>query len=97
MPWSKFEPGKWNVGWPRVEDLWRGTATLHDKFWITDEKWTEPVLVNLWDETMKEMLAFRPVNAFQRCGSLGILRSGIMKVFPLDVRRLPRFISIECA
>lgn len=65
MPWRKFEPGRWNVNWPRVEDLWRGTATLHDKFWITDEKWTEPVLVNLWDEAMNEMLVFRHGNTVQ--------------------------------
>jgi alpha-N-acetylglucosamine transferase len=62
MPWRKFAPGKWNVSWPRVDDLKRGTATLHDKFWITDEPWVEPELVNLWNEAMNEMLAFHNGN-----------------------------------
>ncbi|KAK5698123.1 exostoses (multiple)-like 2 [Elasticomyces elasticus] len=58
MPWQQFER-KWNVNWPRAEDLRCGTATLHDRFWITDEPWTEPELVQAWDEAVKEMQAFR--------------------------------------
>ena len=58
MPWGKFEPGVWNVNWPRVDDLRHGTATLHDRFWITDEPWMEPGLVNLWFGAVNEMQAF---------------------------------------
>lgn len=58
MPWQQFKKEKWNVNWPRLEDLRRGTATLHDRFWITDEGWEEPELVRLWNEGMREMLVF---------------------------------------
>ncbi|KAK4956613.1 exostoses (multiple)-like 2 [Elasticomyces elasticus] len=58
MPWQQFER-KWNVNWPRAEDLSCGTATLHDRFWITDEPWSEPELAQAWDEAMTEMQAFR--------------------------------------
>jgi alpha-N-acetylglucosamine transferase len=58
MPWKQFHPGKWNVNWPRIEDLHRGTATLHEKFWIIDEPWVEPELISLWVEAMEEMRQF---------------------------------------
>jgi alpha-N-acetylglucosamine transferase len=65
MPWRKFEPGRWNVNWPRMDDLKRGTATLHDKFWITDEPWVQPELINLWNEAMSEMVVFHKRNFVQ--------------------------------
>ena len=58
MPWQRFER-KWNVNWPRAEDLSCGTATLHDRFWITDEPWVESELVQAWVEAVNEMQAFR--------------------------------------
>ncbi|CZT20865.1 uncharacterized protein RCC_06725 [Ramularia collo-cygni] len=73
MPWSQFPPGKWNVNWPRVEDFRRGTATLHDRFWITDEPWVEEELVGHWNEAKKEMLGFSGRNHVQDFSSLVLI------------------------
>jgi alpha-N-acetylglucosamine transferase len=98
MPWRKFEPGRWNVNWPRVDDLRHGTATLHEKLWITDEPWVEPELITLWDEAMNEMLVFHHGNIVQDYRPLILLESEIKSGFlVLETRCLRGNISLECA
>lgn len=56
MPWKAFEPGKWNVNWPRWKDVVGGAATLHDKFWSPkNEKWIERKLVEKWWRVQGQM------------------------------------------
>ena len=42
MPWRKFETGKWNVTWPRVEDFKRGRqpCTINSGL-LTSHGWSE--------------------------------------------------------
>lgn len=59
MPWKSFEPGKWNVNWPRLRDIEGGAATLHDKFWDgRNEVWIERVLVEKWWRVQGQMEGF---------------------------------------
>jgi alpha-N-acetylglucosamine transferase len=59
MPWQAFEAGKWNVNWPRLQDVEGGVATLHDKFWAADnEKWIERKLVEQWWRVQGQMEGF---------------------------------------
>ncbi|QDS76515.1 hypothetical protein FKW77_005777 [Venturia effusa] len=59
MPWQSFEPGKWNVNWPRLRDIEGGAASLHDKFWDKgNELWIERVLVEKWWRVQGQMEGF---------------------------------------
>jgi alpha-N-acetylglucosamine transferase len=59
MPWKSFQPGKWNVNWPRLNDVEGGAATLHDKFWDSkNEAWIERVLVEKWWRIQGQMEGF---------------------------------------
>jgi alpha-N-acetylglucosamine transferase len=59
MPWRSFQPGKWNVNWPRLRDVTGGAATLHDKFWDSkNEAWIERVLVEKWWRVQGQMEGF---------------------------------------
>ncbi|TID15566.1 Copper-transporting ATPase [Venturia nashicola] len=59
MPWKSFEPGRWNVNWPRLRDIEGGAASLHDKFWEgTNEVWIERVLVEKWWRAQGRMEGF---------------------------------------
>ncbi|PGG96503.1 hypothetical protein AJ79_09563 [Helicocarpus griseus UAMH5409] len=33
MPWTQL-PLSWNVQWPWPDDIWRGYAVLHEKWWV---------------------------------------------------------------
>jgi hypothetical protein len=94
MPLRKFEPRKWNAIWTTVADLRHGTATLHDKFWITDEPWVEPELVNLWNEAMNEMLEFHGRSKSGLPCSVP-LESEIKNGFLVETRSLPESTSLE--
>lgn len=59
MPWKSFESGKWNVNWPRLQDIKGGAATLHDKFWDKgNELWIERILVEKWWRVQGRMEGF---------------------------------------
>jgi alpha-N-acetylglucosamine transferase len=59
MPWHAFEPGKWNVNWPRLRDVEGGTASLHDKFWQAgNANWIERQLVERWWRVQGQMEGF---------------------------------------
>jgi alpha-N-acetylglucosamine transferase len=59
MPWKSFQPGKWNVNWPRLRDIEGGAATLHDKFWDSrNEGWIERVLIEKWWRVQGQMEGF---------------------------------------
>jgi alpha-N-acetylglucosamine transferase len=96
MPWRNFEPRKWNAIWTTVADLKHGTATLHDKFWITDEPWVEPELVNLWNEAMNEMLEFHDHSKLGLPCSVP-LESEFKNGFLVEAQSLPESTSLECA
>jgi len=51
MPARFFENSKWNVNWPQLDDLNRGVASLHDKFWDGVEEgneWRDQELIDMW-------------------------------------------------
>jgi alpha-N-acetylglucosamine transferase len=59
MPWQSFQPGKWNVNWPRWSDVQGGAATLHDKFWAkSNEGWMDRQLLVRWWKTQGQMEGF---------------------------------------
>jgi alpha-N-acetylglucosamine transferase len=56
MPWKTLSPGKWSSNWPTKEDLDRGSATLHDKFWDHGNSgWVDRRLVEMWWRVQGQM------------------------------------------
>jgi len=59
MPWKDLPAGKWSSNWPRLRDVESGSATLHDKFWSSDNKdWIDRELVEMWWRVQGQMEGF---------------------------------------
>ncbi|MBE7179730.1 MAG: hypothetical protein INR71_00725 [Terriglobus roseus] len=59
MPWSTFEPGKWNINYPGKQDLTGEVATLHTKFWDPNNReWLTRELVEMWWRIQGQMEGF---------------------------------------
>ena len=49
MPWVALPPGQYSNNWPQMVDVEMGSATLHDKFWVSANKdWIDRELVEMW-------------------------------------------------
>jgi alpha-N-acetylglucosamine transferase len=49
MPWAALPPGQYSNNWPQLVDVESGSATLHDKFWVSGNKdWIDRELVEMW-------------------------------------------------
>ena len=49
MPWAPLPLGQYSNNWPQVVDVEMGSATLHDKFWVSGNKdWIGRELVEMW-------------------------------------------------
>jgi alpha-N-acetylglucosamine transferase len=59
MPPSTFTSHKWTTDWPRSKDFEGGCATLHDKFWRTDNAGRiNRKLMEMWWAMQSSMEAF---------------------------------------
>jgi alpha-N-acetylglucosamine transferase len=57
MPWTQLQP-TWNIHYPTVEDLEKGVASVHDKYWFPHRDNVAPFLLR-WKAKMEDFYSAR--------------------------------------